>query len=1155
MQILPQGVRNIYANAIPTALSLALSEYISQHTQTHLIICENAQLALQLHNELSFLLRNQTILHFADLEILPFDHFSSSEDIISSRLNTLNQLQNHPNAVVIASANTILKYLPPPSFLASHAFMIQKGDKLELTEKKRQLELAGYQNVSQVISRGEFSVRGSILDIFPMGSDEAYRIDLFDDEVDSIRSIDLETQRSHNRIDKVEILPTQEFILDKQTLDCFAQNWLELLPQTDTQNLIYQQIIKGRTINGIEFYLPLFYPKLSTIFDYLNSGTIVHNIYDCQHTVERYYRDIMTRHDQLAHDRERPILPPQCVFLSPIEFNAASKNFSHIKWLAQEKSKANTLNVKNLPDLHVHYQYKEPYQKLLDLLAKSSFKKIIFCSESAGRKALLHENLNKLKLTAQSFSHFSEAVTSKHRIAITIAPFSQGIIVNEDQLIITEFDLFANHSALPLRTHKKEVHEALPTVALKDLSELSLGSPVVHIEHGIARFDGLTRLDLGTQETEFLTLLFKNDEKLYVPIYALHLVSRYSGTELEHAPVSKLGSDTWEKEKEKAARKINDVAADLLAIYAQRALKKGYGNIFNEKEYLGFCEGFPFEETPDQALAINDVIKDMIAEKPMDRLVCGDVGFGKTEVAMRAAFIAVSNNKQVAVLAPTTLLAQQHFDNFSDRFNEMGASVEVLSRFKTSKEQNEAITRINNGTIDIVIGTHKLLSDKIKFHNLGLLIIDEEHRFGVTHKEKMKAMRTNIDILTMTATPIPRTLNMAFSNIRDLSIIATPPAKRLSVKTFVKQYNNSIIKEAVMREMLRGGQVYYLHNSVSTIYDKAEQLRQIFPEINIAVAHGQMRERELEKIMFEFQQNRYQILLCTTIIETGIDIANVNTIVIERADSFGLAQLHQLRGRVGRSHHQAYAYLLTPPEASLAKDAKKRLEAILETASLGGGYLLANHDLEIRGAGEMLGKEQSGNMQGIGFNLYMDLLQKTISALQRGESFDATKINQSFQTDAQIELRIPTLFPEEYIFDVHVRLGLYKRISSAQTHNELDTIKIEVIDRFGLLPEYAQYLFDITHLKLSATLVGIQKIEMHSAGGKIIFVTPLTFDPIHLIKLVQMKPQDFQLGQDQKLMIKKALPQAKERIAFVHDFIDTLYLKTKQAEAHSKFVG
>ena len=1089
MQILPHGTRNIYANAIPTALSIALSEYILSNISNHLIICENAYLALQLYDELNCLIPNRLILHFTDLEILPFDSFSASQDIISSRLKTLYKLQTYEDTIVISSANTLLKYLPPPSFLLSHSFMIQKSDKLNLIQQKKHLEMLGYQNVTQVISPGQFSVRRSILDIFPMGSDEAYRIDLFDDKVHSIRKIHLNTQLSHTKIYKIEILPTQEFILDKQTINQFAQKWFELAPSIDAQNSIYQQIIKGEIINGIEFYLPLFYPKLSTIFDYLKKNTIIHTIYDYQNSLDRYCQDITNRYNQIAHDRKRPTLKPKHIFLSSNEFNSILKKFSHKKWLKQNKTKANNLNVCPLPDIYVHYQYKNPYQKLLDLLADRTFKKIVFCTESAGRMALLSENLNKFKMTVQSFANYNDAIISENHLTITIAPFIQGIIVNGNQLVITEFDLFANHKALHLNSRKKKTDQDIPTVTLNDISELSIGNPVVHIEHGIAYFNGLTKLNLGTQETEFITLVFKNNEKLYVPIYALHLVSCYSGSKLKNPPISKLGSDHWEKKKEKAAKQINDIAADLLAMYAKRKLRKGYGNIFNEKEYLSFCEGFPFEETPDQKTAINDLIKDMIAERPMDRLICGDVGFGKTEVAMRAVFIALNNNRQVAVLAPTTLLAQQHFDNFSDRFNELGATVEVISRFKTTTQQNQVSKKISNGIINIVIGTHKLLSEKIKFHKLGLLVIDEEHRFGVKHKEKMKEMGDNVDILTMTATPIPRTLNMAFLNIRDLSVIATAPAKRLCVKTFVKQYDLSIIQEAVMREMLRGGQVYYLHNNVRTIYDKFKNLQQIFPEIKIAVAHGQMRERELEKIMFEFQHNRYQILLCTTIIETGIDIANVNTIIIEHADNFGLAQLHQLRGRVGRCHHQAYAYLLIEHnETSLAEDTKKRLEAILETEPLGSGYMLANHDLEIRGAGTVLGKEQSGNMQGIGFHLYIDLLQKTISALQKEENFDVSNINQAFPLNPEIELRITTLFPEEYIYDVQIRLRLYQRISSVKTHDQLDEIKGEVINRFGLLPEYAEYLFDITHLKLNATSLGIRKIDMHSEGGKIIFL-------------------------------------------------------------------
>lgn len=1149
MQIINTFSRDIYANAIKSGLSLALSQYINKENKTHLIIAQDAALSQQLYQELQYLLPKRSILYFNDLEILPFDHFSASEDIISSRLSTLYQLQQNKNTIVIVSANTLLKLLPPPSFLLQQSFVVKIGDTIDLADKKRRLEMHGYHCVHQVLSRGEFSVRGSILDIFPMGADMPYRIDLFDDEIDSIRSFDIETQRSQDPINSVSILPTQELNFTKDSQNHFAEKYFDYFQHIDTNNEIYQQINKQVMFNGIEFYLDLFYPKLASLFDYLDTESIIHQVHHCTEGEQRYYDSIQQRHDQLKHDRLRPILAIDKVYLSPQKLSNLQKNFKTIKWLDKEKSKSTTLPIQKINDIHVHYQYKEPYKKLLNFLDQQHFDKIIFCTDGMGRREVLIEQLHKIHIHPKIINHICDIEGSLDKHFIVIAPFREGVILrldNQSIAIITEFDLFPNHLTQGSAAQKTTSKQQHPNVAIKDLSELSLDNPVVHIEHGIARYKGLSKLQIGAQETEFLTLSFKNDETLYVPIHSLHLVSRYSGTELDRALISKLGNDTWDKQKEKALKKITDVAADLLEVYAQRSMKKGFGNVMYEKDYLAFSEGFPFEETADQAAAINDVLKDMIATKPMDRLVCGDVGFGKTEVAMRAAFLAISNNKQVAILAPTTLLAQQHFENFSDRFSDSGAHVDVLSRFKSTTQQNEAIHKINNGTIDIIIGTHKLLSEKIKFHNLGLLIIDEEHRFGVTQKEKMKTLRANIDILTMTATPIPRTLNMAFSQVRDLSVIATPPAKRLSVRTFVKEHNISIVREAIMRESLRGGQVYYLHNEVSSIYDKAEQLQKVFPQLKIAVAHGQMRERELEKIMFDFQQNRYQVLVCTTIIETGIDIANANTIIIERADKFGLAQLHQLRGRVGRSHHQAYAYLLTPEIVSLQKDAKKRLEAINETQSLGGGYMLANHDLEIRGAGELLGKEQSGNMQGIGFNLYMELLQKTIKALQKGEKFDSSKITQSLSNSAQIELRIPALFPEEYIFDVHSRLGIYKRLSSAQDTHEVNQIKIEVIDRFGPLPDYANHLFAITYLKLKAQALGIHKIELHSAGGRIEFSQPLSFDPMILIRLVQLQPTDFQLSQEQKLLIKKKLSQAEERIRFIDEFLDKINQKQSQ---------
>ena len=1131
--------RDIFSNAHPGGLAFGLSNYIEQSGKSsHLIISESAGQAQRLFDELNFLCPNKNILLFPDLEILPFDYFSASEDIHSTRLATLYRLSDNMENIIIAAATTLLKRLPPKHFIRANSLVLKKGDRISQTEKRKALEASGYRFVNQVLSRGEFSVRGSILDIFPMGGESACRIDFFDDEVDSIRSFDIETQRSEQPIDAINILPTQEFIFDKNSLDYFAEQWRNNFGDDSLKNELCQNILARKNIAGIEFYLPFFHEKLATLFDYLPPECVIHHIHQIDETQKRYFEDIKARHEQLNYNTQRPLAPVASIYLTPQGFARAQRPFKKIKWLNRHKQKSTVLPFTPLEDIHVHYQYKEPYHKLLKCIDEHPEQKYLFSTDSIGRREVLLEQLQKRGIRPSVYPDWQTAARSTSPYAMIVSPLIEGFSLTGVFTLITEHDLFANH--IKGYRQKRQTQKYDPGVAVRDLSELSPNAAVVHIEYGVGRYQGLTKLALGHEENEYLTLSFKNDEKLYVPIHDLHLVSRYSGTELEHAPLSRLGSDKWAKEKEKAAKNLNDVAAELLAVYAERNLKQGFSNHFDEKAYLGFCQGFPFEETPDQQSAIDDVLEDMISEKPMDRLVCGDVGFGKTEVAMRAAFVAIDNRQQVAILAPTTLLAEQHYHNFSDRFSELGASVEVLSRFKRTKAQSDVIRKLKEGKIDIIIGTHKLLSDEVRFDNLGLLIIDEEHRFGVVHKEKMKAMRANIDILTMTATPIPRTLNMAFSAIRDLSVISTAPAKRLMVKTFVKPHNNTLIKEAVMREILRGGQVYYLHNDVQSIYAKAEVLQAMFPEQKIAVAHGQMRERELEKVMFEFQQNRYSILLCTTIIETGIDIANANTIIIERADKFGLAQLHQLRGRVGRSHHQAYAYLMTPPEASSSKEAKKRLEAICETASIGGGFMLANHDLEIRGAGELLGKEQSGNMQGIGFNLYMDLLQKTVRALQKGETFDIHSFDKSGDLGSKIELRIPSLFPEEYIFDAHTRLSLYKRISNAESHHALNDIQIEIIDRFGKLPPYGGHVFKLAHLKLDAAKLGIQKIEMHSAGGKIRFNTPLSFDPGALIALVQLHPGDFKLNKDQELMITKALKSAEARIDFIENFIQKL---------------
>jgi transcription-repair coupling factor (superfamily II helicase) len=1014
-------------------LAISLMEILNTSEQESiLIITDDVQLASSLSIELKYLIphKKDNIYTFPDLEILPYDNFSTSENIISERMRVLYDIQVRTQSIIIAAISTILKKLPPKEYVQQQSFSLNKKQEICLTNERKRLEHIGYNYVEEVFKRGEFNIRGGIIDIFPMGAKLPYRVELFDNEIDTIRTFDIDTQRSIKEVDIIDILPSHEFTLTNKSLNSFAQNWDDLLGPIGLKSVVYSSTMNKRYAQGIEFYTTLFNQKSISLLDYICADSLVININDTYKSVTNFWDSIIHRYEQLRYDKENPILPPESIYYTPENLFLKMKNYSQVHVHNRAKAKSTPLPFNPLPCLQVNYQYKQPYTKLLNFINKNPKTKIIFSTESQGRKELFLEKLQSTKLHFTYYDTLNDAKKSNSLICLTISPLINGFEWLNNFILISEKNLFKNH--IPTNPIGKEKKGTPKELLFNDLTELNIGDAIVHIEHGIGTYQGLSSLNMSGQENEYLTLLYANDEKLYVPIHNLDLINRYSGTNIEQAPRNKLGSDKWEKTKEKALKKVQDIAAGLLDIYAKRSLKTGYSNTLNQNDYLSFCQGFPFEETQDQAIAIKNVIDDMIAPKPMDRLICGDVGFGKTEVAMRASYLATYNNKQVAILTPTTLLTQQHYENFNDRFALSAINIVALSRFQTVKQQNEIISNISKGKVDIVIGTHKLLSDKIKFNNLGLLIIDEEHRFGVTHKEKIKALRANIDILTMTATPIPRTLNMAFSSIRDLSIIATPPALRRSVKTFVHEYNTKIIEEAVYRETLRGGQVYFLHNNVKTILKKSEHLEQIFPNLNIACAHGQMREKDLESIMYKFQKNDYQILVCTTIIETGIDIPNANTIIIERSDNFGLAQLHQLRGRVGRSPHQAYAYLLTPPFLSLKKDAIKRLNALKDNESLGAGFILANHDLEIRGAGELLGKEQSGNIEGIGFNLYIELLNKTTTALKAGKTIDNIDFKEIIQT-TEIELRIPALIPNSYIYDVHTRLTFYKRISSATT--------------------------------------------------------------------------------------------------------------------------
>ena len=1125
----------IVSNAYGSSFSILLNEYAKSNSDFNLIITEDSQQSYKIYKELQYLAKDSKleILYFPDLEILAYDRFSTSIDIISQRQRILYKLTKNPKkTILITSISTILKKLPPASFIKEHSFVLKVEDILDITKQKTQLVEAGYTLVNNVFEKGEFSIRGSIIDIFPIGSKCAYRIDLFDDEVDSIKELNLETQRSDRKVKQIDLMPSHEFIYD-ETNTKLALQQLETFCSIEALSSTVSKYIQGQEyFSGIEFYLPLFYEKLESIFDYIPSNTKVHLLGNTSSSISAFLEEVKLRYNDLKFDLDRPILHFDNLYLSQDEISHTVTKFSPIRWHIDHKSKSKALAVKPLEKISANYKLANPFKNLQDLIAKSKFEKIIFSTDSNGRADLLLEHLNKLHLNIKTASSFETALKSNSLYNMIVTPFEDGVVIQDKVLFVTETDLFPEH----ITKSKASEHDHHPTVDLKDLAELKQGMYIVHIDHGIGKYLGLESIDLNGKKDEFILLLYANDAKIYVPITSLNLISIYNSSADDNIALNRLGSDKWRKQKEKTIKKIVDTAADLLEIYAKREMRQGFTNSLDEEEYLRFCADFPYDETPDQLKAISEVFKDMISAKPMDRLICGDVGFGKTEIAMRAAFLATQNQKQVAILVPTTILAQQHFNNFRDRFSNTAVNIEVITRSKTTKAQNELFDNLKKGTVDIVIGTHKLISSKIDFNNLGLLIIDEEHRFGVAQKEKLKSLKAEIDILTMSATPIPRSLSMAFSALRDLSIIASAPAKRLSVKTFVKEYDVAIIREAVSRETIRGGQVFYLYNNVETIEKKKEIIQELFPRLRVAVAHGQMSEKEIQKIMFDFKHNKYHILLCTTIIETGIDIPNANTLIIENANNLGLGQLHQIRGRVGRSHHQAYAYLLTP-EFGITKDATKRLKAIGSTESLGGGFTLANHDLEIRGAGEILGKEQSGNINGIGLNLYMELLEKTIDNLKTGKKLDVEQIVNS--NTCEVELNIPTLIPDHYIYDVNTRLNVYKRISKAD-HQELINIKIELIDRFGRLPVEVLYLLKTSHLRLDALELSIAQIKMFATTGKVVFAEPEKIDIQKLIKLIQSKSSDFRLTKDHDLQITKAMKTAEQRIDFIESFLKAL---------------
>lgn len=1130
------GDTRVVANLHGASLPLTVATLAEQQNRFILMVVPDNQTALKLQPEIKQF-TGQECHVFPDWETLPYDNFSPHQDIISDRIARLYQLPQQTSGILLIPVSTLMQRVMPHSFLVQHALMVKKGDRLSLEKLRHQLELSGYRHVDQVIEHGEYASRGSILDLFPMGSNQPYRIDFFDDEVDTIREFDPENQRSTQELDSINLLPAHEFPTDDDAVEQFRVRWRERFDARREPESIYQQVSKKTWPAGIEYWQPLFFDETETLFDYLPKNTLLVTKGDLEASAKQFLKDADYRYDQRRVDPLRPLLPPNEIWQTIDELFGAFKRYPRIKvQFDQTELKAGRTNapVSSLPELTINQQLKEPLGTLRQF-TEAFTGKIVFSVETEGRREAMLDLLARIKIRPMVCGSLSEALDSPTDFSMVVGPADIGFqCENPNFALICESNLLGERVVQQRRRDNKKTTSSSDTI-IRNLAELQIGQPVVHLEHGVGRYLGLQTLEAGGITTEYMTLEYQQGAKLYVPVASLHLISRYSGGAEESAPLHKLGGEAWEKARKRAAEKVRDVAAELLDVYAKRATKPGFAFKHDREAYLDFCAGFPFEETADQKQAINAVLSDMCQPIAMDRLVCGDVGFGKTEVAMRAAFLAVNNSKQVAVLVPTTLLAQQHFENFRDRFANQPVRVEVLSRFKSAKEQKLILADVAEGKVDILIGTHKLLQSDVIFHDLGLLIVDEEHRFGVRQKEKVKAMRANVDILTLTATPIPRTLNMAMSGMRDLSIIATPPSRRLAIKTFVRERESSLIREAVLREIMRGGQVYFLHNDIDSIEKTANELAELVPEARITVAHGQMRERELERIMSDFYHQRFNVLVCTTIIETGIDVPTANTIIMDRADHLGLAQLHQLRGRVGRSHHQAYAYLLTPHPKRMTKDAVKRLEAIASLEDLGAGFTLATHDLEIRGAGELLGDEQSGQIQSIGFTLYMEMLEQAVEALKEGKepSLDDL-LNQ--QTD--IELRIPALLPDSYIPDVNTRLSLYKRIAGTKTPDDIEELRVELIDRFGLLPDAASNLLKIQLLKLHAAKLGIRKIDAHDRGGVIEFAQNAQIDPGFLVGLLQSHPSRYRFEGPTKLKIAESLTDRRERVAFIETLLN-----------------
>lgn len=1107
-----------------------------------LVMVSGNQMLDELLDQLSFFEESEhlPILSFPDWETLPYDIFSPHQDIVSQRLEALYTLPMLKHGLVITTTATAMQRIAPMEYVQSKALVLNRGERLDLDNFRLQLGAAGYYSVPKVSEHGEFAVRGSLVDLFPTGNEKPFRIDLFDDEIESIKIFDPETQISIEETDSIRLLPAREYPLDEDGIARFRQGFRREFEGNPKDCPIYNDISDGLSSSGAEYYLPLFFEHTATLFDYLPDNITIMSLDDALSESEAYFEQVLERFEVHRHDPERPILEPSRVFLTPDEFAHACQPLNRIdlQHYTHEQENRLTANFATsaIPDVKINARATDPAFSLKQFI-KTFDGNILLTAESAGQREMLLELLNGFGIRPVVKKSWQEFSNNPEKLCLTVAPFSDGVLFNaQATAIVTDQQILGQRSRqLSSRRRQRQAESVF-----NDLGELRIGSPVVHEEQGVGRYLGLQTLHVNDYAEEFLALEYADSDKLYVPVTSLHLINRYTGGPEESAPLHRLGSEQWQKIKRKAREKIRDVAAELLEIYARRAAKPGYAYPFDTVEYEAFADSFPFEETEDQHDAIQSVIEDMIAARPMDRVICGDVGFGKTEVAMRAAFIAAQSGKQVAILSPTTLLTQQHYQNFSDRFADWPIKIDVLSRFRNKKETDHTLKLLANGKIDIIIGTHKLLQKDVQFKNLGLLIIDEEHRFGVRQKEQLKKMRSEVDMLTLTATPIPRTLNMSLSGLRDLSIIATPPMQRLSVKTFVNEWRDITVQEACFREIKRGGQVYFLHNEVNTIERMADDLRKLVPQARIEVAHGQMRERELENVMLDFYHRKFNILVCSTIIESGIDVPTANTILMNRADKLGLAQLHQLRGRVGRSHHQAYAYLIVPPRKAMSADAIKRVEAVESLEDLGAGFSLASHDLEIRGSGELLGEGQSGQISEIGFTLYTDLLNRAVAELKSGKVLDVTE---SQGTGPEIELHIPALLPDDYVPDVHMRLVLYKRIASAIDDMATRDLQVELIDRFGILPDAVKNLFAINGLKRKARTIGISKISANDSGGRIVFVDQPDIDPMVVINLIQQAPQTYQFDGKNTLRFSVETTYAEERIRCIDQLLESLTAK------------